>query len=108
MLTEELNCINDAEIKAEALKKDAKANAKAMVEQATVEASEKLSNAEREAKDYFDRLMVEGNEIAEMQYQDAIKEAKYKCVQMVEKAGGKQEDVVNFIVERIVEASVNS
>ncbi len=108
MFTEELNVITQTEDKADALRKEAKAEARMLIERANTEAGRIISEAEEKAKDRFENLISEGQKAAQIQYDEAIACAEDFCVKMAEEAGKKQDQVVKFISERIVKASVNN
>ncbi len=107
MFTEELNLIKTAEENAETLRKEAKQEAKRLVGEANTKAGELLSDAEQTAKGKYDALVGEGQAIADSQYGEAIDQAFAKCEKMAIDSGAKEDNVVEWIVERIVKSSVN-
>ena len=107
MFTEELNRIKESEEKADILRKEARMEAKKLMEAANTEAGKLLADAEITAKNKYDQLIKEGQQIAQSQYDQAIADARGKCAEMEEKAGQKESDVVQSIAERIVKSSVN-
>ena len=78
-----------------------------MIDKANTEAGGLINRAEEEAKDCFEGLVKEGQEIAQKAYEQAISAAEKSCVKMAEEAGKNQEQIVKFISERIVKSSVN-
>ncbi len=107
MFTEELTLIRNAENDADRQKKDAKLEAVTMTESAYSEATKIVNAAEKEAKEKYDKLIAEGEKIADEEYAQAIKEAKDTAESMAKKALDGKAKVASFIVERIVQNSVN-
>lgn len=107
MFTEELNLINQAETDAEALRKNAKAEARRLIEEANTKAEKRIAKAQAEAKAEYDALIKEGQRIAEENDAQAIAAAKAQCDEMTAKAQTREADVVKNIVERIVISSVD-
>ena len=107
MFTEELNLIKDSETKAEALRKDARAEAKRRIGEANAKAGQIAADAEAEAKAIYDALLKEGQETAALQYDEAIADAHKLCQELAIKSGEKEKQVIGIILERIVESSVN-
>ena len=71
MFSEELNIIRQAEDQADALKKDARVQARKLIEQANTEAGRIISEAEAKAKDCFAALVADGQtEITGLNYID--------------------------------------
>lgn len=108
MFTEELNIIRQAEDQADALRKDARVQARTLIEQANTEAGRIIAEAEEKAKDCFAALIKEGQEKAQNEYDEAIAQADKICAEMAAEAGKNQEQAVKFIAERIVMSSVNN
>lgn len=107
MFKDELSLITDAEQNAEALRKSARTEAKRMQEEAEAKAAQMAVEAETEAKKRFDALVREGQQIADMQYEAALKEAACRGAEMEGAAAAAEADAVNRIIERIVKSSVN-
>lgn len=106
MFKEELNLIKIAEADAEQLRKDCKAEAKALIEEANTNAQQLLEDAKVKAKKVVDTLSEEGQAEAQKQYDAAVEATKEKCAELEANAKAKELDVVSKIVER-VKASVN-
>ena len=81
MFTEELQTIRQAEEQADALRRDAKAEAAKLIKDANTKAG-KMAD-------------------------EAIADAEKLCVKMEAEAGEKQDRIVKFIAERIVKSSGN-
>ena len=90
------------------MKKDARVQARKLIEQANTEAGRIISEAEAKAKDCFAALVADGQEKAQSEYDEAIAQAGKACEQMAAEAGNKQDQIVKFISERIVMSSVNN
>ncbi len=101
MFSEELKSINEAEEKAEQMRKDARAEAKALVDKAALEAQQKISAAEVQAKERYDSLVNQGLVSAQGKYEKAIHEAGSKAGKMAEEARKHQSEAVKFIRERL-------
>lgn len=108
MFTEELKSIKDAEDRAEALKKEARLEAKKMIENANTEAGIILAEAEEKSRDMISGYAAEGQEAASAEHDRIIAEAEEICKKLEADAGKKQDQIVRFISERIVKASVNN
>ena len=108
MFTEELNVIRKAEADADALKRDSKQEAKAMVQEATDKAAKLIADAEITAKEHYETLNSEGQKIADSEYDEAINAVQAEAEAMEKQALLRKDEVVQFIAERIVSLSVNS
>ena len=107
MFTEELQAIRQAEDTADALRKEAKAEAAKLIKDANTKAGKLADEAETKAKECCEAFLAEGQLAAQAQYEDAIAQAKQLCTQMEAEAGEKQDRIVKFIAERIVKSSGN-
>lgn len=107
MFTEELKLIKETEDDAERLRKDARAEAKSIVQEADRTAAKVLADAASQAKTRYDALIAEGQDIAQRQYEEAIRGAREQCSEMAKAAETQKPEIVRTIVERIVKASVN-
>lgn len=108
VFTEELTLIRNAENDADRQKKNARVEAAGITEKAYSEATNIVDAAEKSAKEKYDILLAEGEKTADEQYKQAIEEAKAKADEIAEKALSNMNEAVCYIVERIVENSVNS
>ena len=106
MFAEELVKIKESETYAEELQKNAKTEAEAIIADATVKAQQMLADCRAAAKETTDKLLAEGQQIAQKQYDDAIAETKANCVKLAEAAEVKKPEMIKMIVER-VKSSVN-
>lgn len=107
MFTEELQAIRQAEDAADALRKEAKAEAAKLIKDANTKAGKLADEAETKAKECYEAFLAEGQQAAQAQYEDAVAQAKQLCTQMEAEAGEKQDRIVKFIAERIVKSSGN-
>ena len=107
MFTEELQAIRQAEDAADALRKEAKAEAAKLIKDANTKAGKLADEAETKAKECYEAFLAEGQQAAQAQYEDAVTQAKQLCTQMEAEAGEKQDRIVKFIAERIVKSSGN-
>lgn len=103
MFAEELKLIKKAEDDAAEAQKDARLEAKRLVEEATSEAAKIVEAAEASAKERIAALKAEGDEQAKKNYEEALKEAEHKAAALVGTAN--KEQAVKEIAERIVKIS---
>ena len=101
MFNEELKSINEAEERAERMKKDAKAEAKALVEQTMSKTREEILEAEAKAKERYDSLVNQGMVSAQGKYEKAIHEAGVEASKMAEEARRHQAEAISYIKERL-------
>jgi len=106
MFAEELVKIKESETYAEELQKSAKAEAEAIIAEANAAAQQLMTDAGVSDKEKVGRLMAEGQQIAQQQYEDAIAETEAKCAELAAAAETKKPELVKLIVER-VKSSVN-
>lgn len=107
MFTEELQAIRQAEDTADALRKEAKAEAAKLIKDANTKAGKLADEAETKAKECYEAFLAEGQQAAQAQYEGAVAQAKELCTKMEAEAGEKQDRIVKFIAERIVKSSGN-
>ena len=79
-----------------------------MIEAARQEAEKILDDEETKAKEIYDSLIQEGMNEADTEYEAAIEKAHIDAEKMVEAAEAKKDEVIDYIVERIVRSGVNS
>ena len=108
MFTDELNAIRNAEEQADALKKESKQEAKKKVQEANEKALQMIAEAELSAKESYEKLKSEGQQIADAEYDKAIKASLADAEELEKQALLRKDEVVQFIAERIVSLSVNS
>ena len=101
MFTDELNAIRNAEEQADALKKESK-------QEANEKALQMIAEAELSAKESYEKLKSEGQQIADAEYDKAIKASIADAEELEKQALLRKDEVVQFIAERIVSLSVNS
>lgn len=65
-----------------------------------------MTDARISAKEKVDKLMAEGQQIAQKQYEAAMEAAEEKCAELTAAAEKKGPEMVKMIVER-VKSSVN-
>ena len=107
MFEDALNQIKDAEEQAEKMKREARASAKTLKENANTEVNKLIDQAFADEKEKCQELIRQGQEIADRQYAEAIASAEALCTELREQAASRQDKAVDFIAERIVESSVN-
>ena len=108
MFTEELTAIREAEEQSEDIKRNVKTEVKRMIEAARQEADKILDDEEIKAKEIYDSLIQEGMNEADTEYDVAIAKAHIDAENMVKAAEAKKDEVIDYIVERIVRSGVNS
>jgi len=101
MFTEELKSINEAEAKAEQIRRDAKLEAKAIVDNANSEALRIIGDAELAAKERYDSLIMQGTDSAQAKFEKAIHEAEIDASKMADNARKNQPQAINYIKERM-------
>ena len=79
-----------------------------MIEAAKQEAEYILDQEESKAKEIYDSLIQEGMNEADTEYEAAIAKAHVDAEEMVKAAEAKKDEVIDYIVERIVRSGVNS
>ena len=108
MFAEELTLIKEAEEKADLLKRKSKVEAKTIALDGKIEVAEIIENAKAKAKEKYDALVIDGEQKAEVLYEEYLKSAKIDSLKMVEDAKLKESNAVAAIAERIVKFSVNN
>ncbi len=106
MFNEELTAIRKAEDDSESLKRDAKLEARKMV--AKAEAEKMVSDAEEAASRTYNSLIREGMDEADREYDSSMEQARLDAEKMAAKAEAKKDEVIDYIVERIVRSGVDS
>ena len=104
----ELTAIRKAEEDSDSRKREAKLEARKMVEQAKAEAEKIISDAEDEGNKTYNSLIQEGMNEADQEYDEAMEQARVDAKEMAEKAETKKDKVIDYIVERIVRSGVDS
>lgn len=107
MFNEELKSITAAEERAEQIKKDARAEAKTMIDQANAKAQTIVADAESKAKERYDSLKEQGLESANGKYQQAIHEAEQQAADLAQAARARQSEAISYI-KKGIGANVNS
>ena len=97
MSIEVIKVIKEAEEKAEAIKKDAAAQARQVITNANVKAQEILDEARKKAES-------EG----QLLYDGIINDAARDCDEILTKSGQNMDKAASIILERIVKTSDNS
>ena len=108
MFNEELTAIRKAEEDSDSLRKEAKLEARKMVEQAKAEAEKILAEAEEAAGRTYNGLIQEGMNEADQEYDAALEKARLDAEDMAAQAEARKDEVIDYIVERIVRSGVDS
>lgn len=108
MFNEELTAIRKAEEDSDSMRKEAKLYARKMVEQAKAEAEQILTEAEEAANRTYNGLIQEGMNEADQEYDEALEKARLDAEEMAAQAEAKKDEVIDYIVERIVRSGVDS
>lgn len=107
MFAEELNMIKNAENEAAEMKHQARLDAKTLTAEAQAEVTRLIDEAFAREKEECQKLLKEGQAIADEEYAQTISGAQTLCKEMAAKAKANEEAAVKFIAERIVKSSVD-
>lgn len=108
MFNEEINIIRETEEKAELIKKQAKIDAKKLLEDSGMRATTIVQEAQSKAKDSYNAWMEDGQKKSEAEYDEHMAAARQDCQEMIAKAKKNQHKAVTLITERIGKFSVNN
>lgn len=100
MFTEELTRIKKAEDEADSIRRDAKLEAKSLVEKANTQAGKILLEAEAKAKDAYDAFLRDGESQADKEQEKALRLALEEANSLGAQALKHQSDAIRFIKER--------
>ena len=100
VFTEELSKIKHAEDKADALRKEARQEAKAIIEGANTKANQIILEAETSARSVYDGFLKDGEEQADKEQESALKLAVEESKGLGAQALKHQNDAIRFIKER--------
>ena len=104
LFTDELEKIKQAEDKADAIKKEAKLEARQIVDKAGTEANRIIQEAELKAKEVYDEFLRDGERRADREQEEAIKRARDEANALGAQALKNQNAAIQFIKERIGKA----
>ena len=107
MFVEEITRIRESEAKAEELQKNAKLESRKSLSDARAQADRIVEDAEMKAKEIYDTYIQEGQNEAEKQYEQSLRETHEKCQMLIAKAKDNEDKAVELIAERIVRNSVD-
>ncbi|MDO5303523.1 MAG: hypothetical protein Q4E84_06435 [Clostridia bacterium] len=107
MFAEELTKVKESETYADELQKKANVDSKQSIADAKTKAEKMLSDARIKAKDIYDTLIKEGQEISDQQYNAFLEDKKKDCADVISRARKNEESAIALIAERIVRDSVN-
>ncbi|HHZ00476.1 MAG TPA: hypothetical protein PLV23_06415 [Sedimentibacter sp.] len=108
MSIEVIKVIKEAEEKAEAIKKDAAAQAKLIITNANAQAQEILDEARKTADINRSEVLSKAESEGQLLYEGIINDAAKDCDEILTKASANMDRAASIILERIVKASVNS
>ena len=107
MFVEEITRIRESEAKADELQKNAKLESKKSLSDAKAQAARMVEEAELKAKEIYDTYIQEGQDEAERQYEQFLKDTHAECDDLIAKAKDNEDKAVELIAERIVRNSVD-
>ena len=108
MSIEVIKVIKEAEEKAEAIKKDAAAQARLVITNANTQAQDILDEARKTAESHRSEVLSKAESEGQLLYDGIINDAAKECDKILTKANDNMDAAASIILERIVKTSDNS